>query len=511
MLNLSKHDWKSERFVWEKKPGEAPAPAPAGTPPAPARTPEQEAAAREAMEKQRIAAATAARRTDQAGEQADAALDAELGGGGAAAQAPAAPGETPEFAETKLRAKYQEKLKAIQDLVGTNKGEEAERKIGELYASLEPAERLLLSQIVPTQFTDQEKADFIKAYTKEDKLDTAAIEQKIREGALKPREYYMASQIIKEEKEKQKPAYSFEEIQAAFAKPDHKEAYGQFLKDQNTAKFLESIPDPEDKKKIKWAVEAEATEIEKKALADELKDTFPKTPEELAAKLEKGELDYRRGKVCKGILDDLQKASEGESLIPDSVKGLGFMAILEKLIDQLSKLAEKISGALEKAFAKKDQPSEKPRFAKSPLGEENGNPKKFIIARIYESGKGMEIATPPNTPIFAVGSGTIKDLGNNKIELVADNGRKVVYQNVIIELGANNKKVDSGEKIGKTGPLQTLTLQYFNEKAVEDDPEPLLAAFITTQPAPSPTTTAPPSPAPKTAETPAPAPAPSTT
>lgn len=466
----------------EKK--DAPQQTPGGEPPAPAQTPDQAAAAAEKQKAEGTARAAAAQKTDQSAEQAEAVL-ATLGIEVKKAPQEGQPPMTVEQLEPVLQKAQPE-------------------QILELYTSLNGA------------VGDEEKTAFQEKYKdRNGSLDAARIGKDISEGKLPIRELIIFSRILDEtpdllskqnevvrqalegaserckalqsalEKQLQ-PKFSAEQVDAVFKKEPYKEAYKKFLADNKQDEFLAAITDPKDKETIAWAIAAEPTVKEKTAVAEKFKDIIAKSdPEAIgqAVTSDPPQMNFREGKIAKAILADLQRVAE-ESAIPDSIKGLGFMAILEKLIDQLSKLAGKISAAIEKEFAKKDKqggekPSEQPlRFAKSPLGEENGNSKKFTMARTWESGKGVEISAAPDTPIFAVGAGTLKEVGNNKVELAADNGRKVIYENIIIESVFNNTKVAAGAKIGKTGHQKTLSFRFFDGNGAEQNPEPLLADFV---------------------------------
>lgn len=476
--------WERNRAVWEKRPKEAPPPAPAGTPPAPLRAPADAAAwqAQVAEQRQRVAALSQ-RPEPEAAAAADAALTA-LG-----IQIETAPQEG-------------QSLITIEQLETVLK----KAKVKQLLA---------LDASLNTPVTKEEKEAFQKKYNDiSGSLDLALIGKNISEGKLNIRELVIFSQIMDETPtllsglsdhikkalegasqrckmlhgalEKQlKPKFDLDAVDDVFKKESYKEAYKKFLADPSKKdEFLAAVVDPNDKAIIGWAITAEPTLTEKTAIAAKFKDLIAKNdPAAIgeAVTSDPPQMNFREGMIAKAVLDDLQRAAE-ESEIPDSLKGLGFMALLEKLIEKLTELAAKLSISIEKAFGRKEGPGEKPRFAKSPLGEADGTIKKFALAREYESGKGLEITAQSNTPIFAVGGGTIKNLGDNKVELKADNGRRVVYQNVVIKDGLDNTKVNPGAEIGKTGTLQTLTLQYFNEKQEEEDPAPLLADFIETQP-----------------------------
>lgn len=299
---------------------------------------------------------------------------------------------------------------------------------------------------------------------------------------------------------------TIEQVNAAFEKYKENDSYKVFLEDlhNETAKkaFLDEIKDENDKKAIAWALTAEVTKEEKDAIVKELDKNFPIDSKDAGIRVAEGKLNYRQWLICSAIL----KETTEQSAIPEAVEKAGIIAVIEKFMEKLSQLVDKFGellGGL--AGGKEKQAASKPR--ESPLGKET----KFKLKEGYQKGKGVAIEAAPNTPIYAVETGTITkaDTTNNIIEITGPNNKwAVIYRNVIPDNSIQTgKTIERGAAIGKSGPQGFLTFQFIDEYKQEQDPTTrLLAGFIETpeQPAAQTAGTAPPE---TQAQKPAPKPA----
>jgi len=463
-------------FVWNKKPGETPPPAPAGAPeaeqpPAPAdAAADARAQAHQAEQGAQLAEKARAGQPDHAAAEA---VLAELGIEVKVAPKEGQPQLTVEKIEEALRQGSMEKL-------------------------------LALDVVLSTSVTEQEKEALQKKFDTNGILDWKKLTQALGQVELTVRELVVMSALLEENPEamtegadktllqqanerlkalktaleKQlKPQYTAEQVDQLFRKPECREAYDQFIKDDNKAKFLAAIVpivNEEEKKIIEWAITTPPTVFEMKAVAEKSKDLIAKKDQEaIVTAVVERKMNYREGMTAKAILDDLQRIAESQSNIPDSVKGLGFVAILEKLIDQLSKLAAKISGALERAFAKKDEPSEQPSFAKSPFGED----KKFKLKQSYEPGKGIAFEAPKDTQIFTVEPGKIS-VNGNVVTVTLRKGSRIEYRNITAEPGINGQTIEAGKPIGKVSQQGFVQLEAFDKEGGELDPELFLKPYL---------------------------------
>lgn len=163
--------------------------------------------------------------------------------------------------------------------------------------------------------------------------------------------------------------------------------------------------------------------------------------------------------------------TEDSDKTSDALKGAGLGALLEKLIDKLTKLFDKLSGELTKLFGSFEKKTAKRIL--SPLG---GN-KKITIAREYEAGKGVTIAADANAEIYSVGGGTVTNIDRNAntVEITgADGTSKVLYKNVIpdssLKTGEGATQIEAGILIGKAASNDGIQFQFFDSNKTEQNP-----------------------------------------
>ncbi|MBI4994653.1 hypothetical protein HZC21_03345 [Candidatus Peregrinibacteria bacterium] len=204
---------------------------------------------------------------------------------------------------------------------------------------------------------------------------------------------------------------------------------------------------------------AENPEQAEKALIEAIKD--PTDKQKLAAAL--------------SVADPTKPEEKEESSdkTSDALKGAGFGALLEKLIDRLTKLFDKLSVELTKLFGSFEKKAAKAEI-KSPLGEN----KKFTIAKDYKAGEGITIAADANAEIYSVGNGTVTNIDKNAntIEITGpDEKSKIVYKNVIpdsnLKTGADATKIEPGKQLllGKAASNAGIPFQYFDANGTERD------------------------------------------
>lgn len=169
--------------------------------------------------------------------------------------------------------------------------------------------------------------------------------------------------------------------------------------------------------------------------------------------------------------EDDDDGDEDNEKSSDALKGAGIGALLERLVDKLTKLFDKLSVQIEKAFGSLER---KTTSFKSPLGGD----KKFTIARGYEEGKGLTIAANADEEIYSVTSGTVTkaDNKNKTVEITKDNGDRTVYKNIEPSAGLKTvddaTKIESGKQmvIGKAVSSDGIGFQYFDKNNTEQDP-----------------------------------------
>lgn len=165
-----------------------------------------------------------------------------------------------------------------------------------------------------------------------------------------------------------------------------------------------------------------------------------------------------------------EKDSETTS---NALKGAGLGALLEKLIDKLTKLFDKLSGEMEKLFGSFEKKTAKRIL--SPLGGD----KKITIAKDYEAGKGITIAADANAEIYSVRGGTVTNIDRNAntVEITsADGTSRVLYKNIIpdssLKTGDEATQIAAGKQflIGKAASNAGIQFQYFDSNGAEQNP-----------------------------------------
>lgn len=264
--------------------------------------------------------------------------------------------------------------------------------------------------------------------------------------------------------------YTAQEIDAVFKKPEYKTVLDNFYEnDKDRQSLLAAITNGDDKAKIEWAINSPPTDEEKKALAERLKEKLPKNAVEITEAFDKGTLNYREGKVCEAMLQD---AEDAKSKVTAAAEGLGFGVVLEKLIENLSKLFEKLGGMVER-FAKS---FEKTAFKlTSPLGGEN----KIVVLQKYEKDKSpLTIDAKTNTEIYGTVSGTVSKVEGNTVEITTPSKIKILYENVTPGV-QQDAAIEAGKtKIGKSVSDAGVAIRLFDTQDQEHDPTKYLESYI---------------------------------
>lgn len=393
--------------------------------------------------------------------------------------------------------------------------------------------------------TEKEKTDFTAKHKNADgSLNLDAVGKAIDEGTLSPREMTILSDILKNQQnpdpknaeiiqkaaeklaelaqalEFQKVRLNFEKVTTAFAQYGIEyQIYLQSIEppDANRAeakeKFLKSVADkkPEDAEILKHAMEDAPTEQEKKYV-DELLKTGHKTPKELADALEKGGLGLRESVVGISLIttEDIdkwkkenpprineteekelrnqlvawaeQKAQPSEA--GDDLKKLGLGGLIERLIDKITALIEKLTGQLSNMFKPKE--AEVTPFKTSPI-EKNGH---FTVVG-YDETKGLTLrAEGPNKKVTSVTDGKIKEVDRENNTVTVEVGKNTIiysgFKSIPVSI-TKDAPIKEGDELG-TLKDDTLTIKTLNGEGKSKDPTDLLKTFI--KPADKPATAA---------------------
>ncbi|GEM_PF-5587969 len=463
--NFSQFDeWKPARLVWDG--AEAPATGEAPPPEAkPDATPVDPAIAEAAQAERGARVAEAA----QAGQPDPAAAETILAQLGIEVKATPKEGQSPLTVE----------------------------QIEAAFAKANPQQLLMLDSALSAEVSAQEKIDLQKKFDANGLLDWQKLGQALAEGKLSVRELVVMSALLEANPtaitpqgvdkaplqqgserlkmlqaalEKQmKPKYALEQVDQLFKKPEYDAAYTQFIKDGDKAKFLAAITNEADKPIIEWAISAPPTILEKKAVAAKYEALINQQNQEAIGKaVVAGTMNYREGMIAKALVDDIQRIAEQQDKIPDELKGLGFMGLLEKLIEKITKLLEKLTNQIDKAFKK---PSE--QFATSPIGGDQ----KFVIEkankgvnlRAEKAGLDVKYAVP--------GKGKVVEVGPDYVKIQAGKGF-IIYSGITLApTVTKDAEVSEGTKLGVM-KTDVLNFQMLGEDSKQIDPTKLLGKYV---------------------------------
>lgn len=507
--------FKPARLVWEEKaPEAAPAAAeaepakPKTSPPAAAERPDPKAAAEKA------AKVTAAGDAEQ--QEAKAAADALL----------------LEDADRQTLTDFDKKYVEI---MKEKDPEKAAKALVDHLLTLKPEKITAITTSFEAPVTEKEKTDFTAKHKNADgSLNLDAVGKAIDEGTLSPREMTILSDILKNQQnpdaknaeiiqkaaetlakltqalEFQKVGLSFREVNRVIEA--NKDAYKKYLGDHDKEAFLKSITIDADREIMQRAIEKKPSEQEKAYVEKytTLKDDH-KTPKELAEALAKEELGYRESVVGislittedidkwkkenppridetqeKELRDQLAAWAEQEAQPSEDggdLRKLGLGGLIERLIDKITALIEKLTGQLSNMFKPKE--AEVTPFKTSPI-EKNGH---FTVVG-YDETKGLTLrAEGPNKKVTSVTDGKIKEVDreNNTVTVEVDKNTIIYsgFKSIPVSI-TKDAPIKEGDELG-TLKDDTLTIKTLNGEGKSKDPTDLLKTFI--KPADKPATT----------------------
>lgn len=341
-------------------------------------------------------------------------------------------------------------------------------KTRELLAFLTDHEKGVMEYIISVQPTEDEKTHFRTKYTKEGNLSFKLDEKaSIRDLVIF---LYLATEEGPDKVQLLKGMNP--ETGANFTK------LGVLLKNSH-------------RKLLEQRKADEAKQIDLKKLEDEATTALAKNK-----KYEEASVKYSEGKIDKNtflqiIVDPTDRATvqrwldaeeTAKEAVPeekkedgdktsDALKGVGLGALLERLIDKLTKLFDKLSVELEKAFGSFEK---KTASIKSPLGGD----KKITIKHEYEKGKGLTIEADAGNEIHSVTSGTVTNVDKDKgtVEITKDDKSKTIYTNVEPNPDLKTEdpatKIEPGKQmvIGKAASGDGIGFRYIDKNNVEQDP-----------------------------------------
>lgn len=439
---------------------------------------------------------------------------------------------------TEVYAKYKDKFQAMLKGFLQKPDDLVDLKEKLLNAITDENDKKVVSYMLrPRSITDDETNLFEQQYIKDGAFNADAMMEKVAKGELTLREFFTAFKLMHTEDIDRAaerklltpvearnlthvlriiPRESPPEADVKKVIEKYKTAYETFLKDKNKAALLEAMKDDQESIRIMtWLLEEPVSDKEIAGVQDKFKKEskeLPKTAEEIDAKVAAGELDYRQGRAIKESLHDMQQAAvaEGKTLEEAAAETGGFMALLEKLIDKLTALANRLSAEVDKFFKpKQEKASEQAKtFDNSPI--KGGQ---FTIAKNPD--KGFDLTTDEPREVAVVVDGAKVEKAEPTYVILAKGNAKFIYTGLTPSRSLTaGVTVKAGDTLGQmTGT--TLNFQALNEKGEQVDPGNLFKpewkkteqAAATTQPAPAPAkpTDAPPS---GTAATPPSAPPP---
>lgn len=516
------------RLVWMGGPGqggEAPAAAAEAGKKAPAPTPAEQAAAdaaAQAKQKERGAKVAETARQDETGKDAQAeAILAAFGGSGGDTAASLAESMDFDIGDVELTApltanelqewssRYEPVLKTI---IAAYKGKlpEKSREMGKKYIeALDKKGFKLALRIIFAPPTQDEKNKLLS------NLDLGKIVKDIKDGNIGLRDGIIFIALIQENppapelrtalsktddptrkeiesfkkfgafitaaREKlSQPTYSAEQVDDVFKKvyTAYKDAYDQFLKDGKKEEFLAKITDKDDKKIIKWALEAPVTIAEKTALAEKLITMTeagtiqgPKNDDEINALVSAHKINFREGMILKALR--VEEEGTGPE-IPSELKGLGLVELITKLVEKLTALMEKLGTKLDTMFK-----SKKNEFPKSPIGDNQ----KFTIK---QAAAGVDLkAESPDQNVTAVMDGEVTEIKGDTITIEVANQAKITYTGITQKPGLKkDDTIKAGETLGKM-KSDTLNFQMSDSAGTAMDKaalETLLGKYKKTPP-----------------------------
>lgn len=371
------------------------------------------------------------------------------------------------------------------------------------------ADRNLVKHMFRLEYiTDAETDDFVKRYSKDGKLDSFDLAKKMASGILPPRDFWISLKFITEKEVDQlkqnklltpEQAAGLSRILALIPRETpgeetvkkliegYKEPYEKLLsamqgaKDEQTLaaaeeEFLKAIK-PEDKKTAEWLVRGAVSKEEMDAVKAKFDSKtfdfpFPQNEQEVNTRVYERKLSYREGKVVKAMLKNLAHAAETDgTTLEKAAETVGFMTLLEKLIEKFTALADRISAELEKIFKPKEKPAEakaEAKFDSSPLKE------KFTIKEPFNSQNpnGVLLETEPRKEVTSVGKGKIEEVSTDYVTIKSPTGNLTfTYRGFTPQQGLQKgKDVGPGDVLGTTGGQ--LRFEMKNEKGAQMNPEP---------------------------------------
>lgn len=295
------------------------------------------------------------------------------------------------------------------------------------------------------------------------------------------------------EKRKSAPRYSHDEINKAMKKCQKtaQQEYKDFLDGKITREaYLAKIPDGREKEIVTWALTANPSEIEKKEMLERTLAGKKLTPDEIREKVEKGELNLRdqnvafalienedvqawekagtiTSEVAQGLRVDIQARKSIEaagSKIPDTLEGMGFMALLEKLIKQLTDLFKKLGTELEGQFEKKGGATAEPaapevaepeqnEAPKVPAFEVKSSPVNVTLGEIpQKTKKGFLITKAQDASVLSIADGKITKSEGSIVEVTAADGTVVTYEGLkdgVTRKPPSENSVTASTKLGE--------------------------------------------------------------
>ncbi|MBI5413780.1 hypothetical protein HZA42_05535 [Candidatus Peregrinibacteria bacterium] len=211
-------------------------------------------------------------------------------------------------------------------------------------------------------------------------------------------------------------------------------------------------------------------------------DSIP-NPDEITELSESGQINYREAVALRDNVDSILKKNDPVEVaklritetakdayktargllekIPDAAAGGGFMALLERLMKNLSILMDKIGAWFNKQFKSKK------------AAIETAAPSKLKIATDYKKDEGVKISTIPESDIPAFADGEIEavDTKEHTVTIKTSDNKKVTYKNVAPANGVVPKaEIKKGQTVGKSLKEDSVvTVRYF-ENDKETDP-----------------------------------------
>lgn len=346
----------------------------------------------------------------------------------------------------------------------------------QLAASVQTADREVVEYMLRvTPISEEEEKSFTARFAKpNENPDPAAILQQIIEGVFTPRDFILALSYIRREDvdttnglspvERDNltnviriiPREVITEDQAKAVIEKHKSAYEKFLQDKDDDAFfkvLEAAKDDngshdKDLHTMSLYLNQQVTKKEMQTMQTKLKSgeaQMPSNEQEIDALVKNGTRTYREGLILGEILHDLgTKAAAEGSTLEQAVEKVGFFELLERLMDKLTLLANRLEAEFEKFFNKGKQPKV---FPNSPVGKDQ----KVTVVKPFNKDHpgGIDLkAEQPNQQVTAVIGGIVSDVSGNSITIATKNA-KITYTGIVPAGLVKDKAVDAGTVLGQ--------------------------------------------------------------